>query len=80
MNLFKSLKGALNKMLKALSPKYATSGTSSVLGRSKYVLSDMSRSKVELPPNQSILSMTKYFEDEDSEENIYEKKDNEMDW
>ena len=78
MDLFQTVKGALFKMLKALAPKQAPER--SVLGRRKYVMNDISRSHIKLPPDHSVLSMTKYFEEEDRKEKTYESKRDEMDW
>lgn len=78
MRLFQTVKGALFKMLKALAPKQVP--RSSVLGRRKYVMNDISRSHIKLPPDHSVLSMTKYFEEEDRKEKPYERKREEMDW
>lgn len=78
MNLFQIVKGAFFKMLKALAPKQVPK--SNVLGRRKYVMTDISRSYIKLPPAHSVLSMTKYFEEEERKEKTYERKMEEMDW
>ena len=78
MHIFQTVKGALFKMLKALAPKQVP--RSSVLGSRKYVMNDISRSHINLPPDRSVLSMTKYFEEEDRKEKPYERKREEMDW
>lgn len=72
MNLFQHMKGAFHNMIKVLAPEQITER--SVLGRKKYVIDNITRLKIELPQNHSVLSMEKYFEDEDSEVISYERK------
>ena len=49
-----------------------------ILERKKYIIEDISRTQINLPPNHSTLSITKYFEDS---EGAYErKKKEETDW
>ena len=78
MHLFQFMKGAL-RMLKALSPRYTVNNGGGILGRDKYNLNEVSRSKIELPPDRSVLSMTKYFENEDSGLTRYDREGKKMD-
>lgn len=78
MIFFQFLKGAFRKMKKALLP-HGSSGDS-ILGKRKYILRDISRSHIELPSSFSVLSVTKYFEDEDSDIIETKKKSDENDW
>ena len=78
MGLFVFVKGALVMMIKAFAPRKTRKYGTSVLAREKYDFSKITRKQVKLPPNYSVLSVAKYF-DEDNKSGV-DKRDEDVDW